>query len=229
MSGRSGTPGVYRRRRLAAGAALTAVVLAATLASPADALASLAWLAADPVRYGLALCCLAAVRPLFVWPTTLLAVAAGFGYGPAAAPLGLALVTLSAVPTYLVARRIGGEGRVGDAAARVRATTGGLRGTVATRLLPIPSDAVSAGAGVAGVPLPAFVVGTAVGEAPWALAGALAGSTIESLTTGSLAAAADWRLVAAAGAVGVGLLVGPAYRTAAGDGASADAGTRPGP
>jgi uncharacterized membrane protein YdjX (TVP38/TMEM64 family) len=210
-----------RRRRLGVGLAVATVAVAATVASPGDALARLAWLGADPVRFGLALCLLALVRPLFVWPTTLLAVAAGFGYGPAGAPLGLALVTGSALPTFLVARRLGGEGRATAVAGRVRTATGDLRGMIASRLLPIPSDVVSAGAGVAGVSAPTFVAGTAIGELPWAVAGAMAGSSIESLTTGSLAAAADWRLLVAAACVAVGLLAGPAYRTVS-DGADAD-------
>jgi uncharacterized membrane protein YdjX (TVP38/TMEM64 family) len=226
-----------RRGRLALGVAVAAVIVGSLVVSPAAALARLSWLAADPVRFGLALVAVCLVRPLFVWPTTLLAVAAGYGYGLVGAPVGLALVTASSLPTFVIARWVasppvgapgdGGDGdgppgedsasgvsRVVTVARRVRAATGDLRGTTAARLLPIPSDLVSAGAGIAGVSLPTFVLGTALGEAPWAVAGALAGSSLSSLAAdGSLAAAVDWRLLVAAALVAVGLLAGPAYRS----------------
>jgi uncharacterized membrane protein YdjX (TVP38/TMEM64 family) len=244
-----------RRGRLALGAVVAVALTASLLVSPGVALARLAWLAADPIRFGMALVVVGLVRPLFVWPTTLLAVAAGYGYGVAGAPVGLALITASAIPTYLVARRLGrrdrdgppdGEpdldsdpdpnpdpgavsvrdGRVVRAARRVRSATGDLRGTTAARLLPIPSDLVSAGAGLAGVSAPAFLAGTALGEAPWAVAGALAGSSLSTLAAeGSLAAAVDWRLVGAAAVVAVGLLAGPAYRAATGADGTGDEGT----
>jgi uncharacterized membrane protein YdjX (TVP38/TMEM64 family) len=258
-----------RRGRLALGAVVAVALTASLLVSPDAVLARLSWLAADPVRFGVALVLVGLVRPLFVWPTTLLAVAAGYGYGVAGAPVGLALITASAIPTYLLAKRLrrtgrdgpkgrgtdpapgadpgsgpGGasvsdpgsgpasstgtgrvpDGRVVRVASRVRSATGDLRGTTAARLLPIPSDLVSAGAGLAGVSAPAFVAGTALGEAPWAVAGALAGSSLSTLAAeGSLAAAVDWRLVGAAAVVAVGLLVGPAYRAATGKTGTGDA------
>jgi uncharacterized membrane protein YdjX (TVP38/TMEM64 family) len=211
---------VHRRRRLAAGLLVLAVLAAGALVSPAVALSALEWLAADPVRFALALVGVACVRFLLVWPTTLLAVAAGYALGVAGVPLALACIVVSALPTYLLARRVGGEGRASRAAARVRAATGDVRGVTATRLLPIPSDVVSAGAGVAAVGPGAFVAGTALGELPWAVAGVLAGSTLESLAGAGTLAVVDLRLVLAAGAVGVALLAGPAAR------AATDAGTR---
>jgi uncharacterized membrane protein YdjX (TVP38/TMEM64 family) len=206
---------VHRRRRLAVGLLALVVLGGGALVSPAAALSLLEWLAAEPVRFALALVGLACVRFLLVWPTTLLAVAAGYGLGVAGLPLALACIVVSSLPTYLLARRLGGEGRVSRAAARVRAATGDVRGVTATRLLPIPSDVVSAGAGVAAVGPGAFALGTAAGELPWAVAGVLAGSTLESLSGGGTLASVDARLVAAAGVVGLALLAGPAVRAAA--------------
>ncbi|MFB6131417.1 MAG: VTT domain-containing protein, partial [Salinigranum sp.] len=181
----------------------------------------LAWLAADPVRFGVALLALALVRPLFAWPTTLLAVAAGYGYGPAGFPLALALIVLTSVPPYLVARRIRSPGtllgRAADAGARFVDAAGGTRSVTASRLIPAPSDVVSVAAGAAGVALVPFVVGTALGEVPWAVAGILAGSSFDTLSTGSLAAVVDPRLVVAAVLAGVLLLAPPAYRHLVGD------------
>ncbi|MFB6281180.1 MAG: VTT domain-containing protein [Haloferacaceae archaeon] len=199
-----------RRRAAGIGTLLAAVAVAAATASPDAALRRLSWLAADPVRYGLACLALAAIRPLVAWPVTLLALAAGFGYGLVGAPVGLALMVLTSMPPYLFARRVGGDGRVAAVGERIAAATGGTRVIVASRFLPTPSDAVSAAAGVAGIGLRPFVVGTVIGEAPWAVAGALAGASLPSLVRGSVRL--DPRLVAAAALGAVLLLAGPGYR-----------------
>jgi uncharacterized membrane protein YdjX (TVP38/TMEM64 family) len=206
-----------RRRvggRTAAGASVAVVAAGALLTTPGRTLAALSWLASDPLRFGVALAAVAAVRPLLAWPTTLLAVAAGYAYGPAGAPLALALVVASSVPTFLAARRLGRGGRVGDAAARIAGATGPLRGVTASRLVPAPSDVVSAGAGVAGVGLRPFVVGTAVGEVPWVVAGVALGASLDRLDPGSLSAAVNPRLVLVGAALAALLLAGPAYRAA---------------
>lgn len=199
-----------RRRAVGVGTLLAAVAAAAAVTSPDAALERLTWLAADPVRYGIACLALAAVRPLVAWPVTLLAVAAGFGYGPAGAPIGLALMVLTSVPPYLFARRVGGEGRVAAVGERIADATGGTRVVVASRFLPTPSDAVSAAAGVAGIAPRPFMIGTVVGEAPWAVAGTLAGASLPSLVRGSVTL--DPRLVAAAALSALLLLAGPGYR-----------------
>jgi uncharacterized membrane protein YdjX (TVP38/TMEM64 family) len=200
-----------RSDRTLVGAAALVVAAGVLLASPGMALARLAWLAADPVRFGLACVALALVRPLLAWPATVLGVAAGFGFGVAGAPFAVVLFVLTAVPPYLFARRVGGGGRVAAAGRRLTAAAGDLRSVTATRLLPAPSDAISLGAGAAGVPARPFLLGTALGEAPWAVAGTLAGASLSSLAAGRLAV--DLGLVAAAGAVALLLLAGPAYRT----------------
>ncbi|MFB6169211.1 MAG: TVP38/TMEM64 family protein [Haloferacaceae archaeon] len=207
------------RRSRAAGLAVVAVVAGALLADPAFVLRRLAWLAADPVRFGLALVAFALVRPLLAWPATLIGLVAGYGFGLAGAPVAVVLLGVTALPPYLFARRVGGpeipsEGRAArllSVADRVRADAGDRRAVTAARLLPTPSDAVSLAAGAGGVPLRPFLVGTLLGEGPWALAGALAGAELGSLAAGT-DVSVDARLVVVATLVAGLLLVGPAYR-----------------
>ncbi|MGQ4554885.1 VTT domain-containing protein [Halobellus sp. GM3] len=196
------------RARLVAGAALAFVLAAALVTSPDAVLARAAWLVADPVRLVAATIALAAVRPLLAWPTTLLAVLLGYGLGPASFPLALALVALTSVPPFLLARRYGRGGGLAAAGESFVDRAGGVRSVVASRLVPAPSDVVSVAAGVAGVRLSTFLLGTAIGEIPWVLAGVLAGASAESLAAGDLAGATDLRLVAAASLLAA-LLVGP--------------------
>jgi uncharacterized membrane protein YdjX (TVP38/TMEM64 family) len=213
-----------RRSRLLAGLALLAVAAAAALSSPGPVLSRLAWLAADPLRFGAALVALAMVRPLLAWPTTLLAVAAGYGYGTAGLPLALALIVLTSVPPYLLARRVRSAGAAVERAAAVGEgfvdAAGGVRSVTASRLLPAPSDVVSVGAGAANVTLGPFVVGTALGEVPWATAGVLAGASLESPSGASLAGVFDPRLVVAGALAAALALAPPAYRYLAGDAAT---------
>lgn len=210
------------RRALAAGLLALVVVALAWLSSPELLLSRLAWLTADPVRLGLALCLLAVVRPLLAWPTSLLAVLAGYGYGLAGAPFALLLITATSVPPYLLALR-GRDGwgdgrasaltrRAADAGERAVSVAGGFRSVAASRLVPTPSDAVSVAAGLAGVRLRPYLAGTAVGEVPWAIAGTVAGASAGRLASGGVGAVVDARLVAAAALAGLLLLAGPAVR-----------------
>jgi uncharacterized membrane protein YdjX (TVP38/TMEM64 family) len=209
---------MQRRTRLALGLLVPAcVVVAALLVGPGAVAARLDALAADPFAFGLALLLVAAVRPLLAWPTTLLAVAAGYGFGLVGFPFALFLVVASSVPTFLFARSVGAETAVGAAGRRTVRVTGGVRGVTASRLAPAPSDVVSAAAGVSGVRLRTFVVGTAIGEVPWVVAGVLSGSSMDALTAGSLAGALDLRLVLAVALVGLLLVARPVYRHAVGD------------
>ncbi|MFB6108191.1 MAG: TVP38/TMEM64 family protein [Haloplanus sp.] len=202
-----------RRPRLLAGLAVLALVaVLAWVTSPAWVVARLSWVAGDPLRLTVALVALAVVRPLVAWPTTTIAVVAGYGFGPAGFPLALGLVVLTSVPPYWVARRGRGEGRLATAGERFVDATGGVRGVTASRLVPAPSDVVSVAAGVAGVRLGAFAVGTALGEVPWVAAGVVAGDSLDALTAGSLASTFDPTLVAGSLAVGVLMLAGPLYR-----------------
>ncbi|WP_144796309.1 TVP38/TMEM64 family protein [Halorubrum depositum] len=205
---------------LVAGVAIAGAAAVAWIASPEAAVARLALLADDPVRFGVALLALTAVRPLLAWPTTLLAVAVGFGYGWVGVPLGVALLVATAVVPYRLARagrvRVRGASRTADrlcdAGERLATAAGGLRAVAATRLLPLPSDAVSVGAGAAGIRPRPFLLGTAVGELPWVIVGVAVGVSLDRLAAGDLSAVDPTVLVAMAG-TGALLLAGPLYRT----------------
>jgi uncharacterized membrane protein YdjX (TVP38/TMEM64 family) len=204
---------VQRRSRAALGFAVLLVVgIGAALTSPQWVLSRLDWLAADPVRFVAALVALALARPLLAWPTTLIAVVVGYGWGLRGLPVALALIALTSVPPFLLARQSADGGRFATAGARAVDATGDLRGVIVSRLLPAPSDVVSVGIGLSGVPLRAFVIGTAIGELPWAVAGIVAGQSIERVLREGLGAVIELELVLAAGVAGVLLLAGPAYR-----------------
>jgi len=204
---------VQRRSRAVLGAAILLVVgLGAVLTSPQWLLARLDWLAADPLRFGAALVALALVRPVLAWPTTLIAVVVGYGWGLSGLPIALALIALTSVPPFLLARQSADGGRFATAGARAVDATGDLRGVIASRLLPAPSDVVSVGAGLSGVPLRAFLLGTAIGELPWAVAGIVAGRSIDRVLREGLGAVIEPELIVAAGVAAVLLLAGPAYR-----------------
>jgi len=204
---------VQRRVRVALGAAVLLIVgLGAVLTSPRWVLTRLDWLAADPVRFTAALVALALIRPLLAWPTTLIAVVVGYGWGLRGLPVALALIALTSVPPFLVARRSADGGRVATAGARAVDATGDLRGVIVSRLLPAPSDVVSVGIGLSGVPLRAFLVGTAVGELPWAFAGVVAGGSIQRVLREGLGAVIEPQLILAAAVAALLLLAGPAYR-----------------
>jgi uncharacterized membrane protein YdjX (TVP38/TMEM64 family) len=215
------------RRYAVVGTVVAAVSALALAASPEAALSRLRWLAGDPLRFGLAVAALAAVRPLLAWPTTLLAVAAGFGYGWVGTPLALALVVGTSLPPYVLARagrlRLREGAETGDtgvadrfrrAGERFAAKSGNVRAVAGTRLLPLPSDAVTVGAAVAGVRLRPFLVGTAAGELPWVLCGVAVGASLDRLAAdaGSVVDPTAILGMAAAGAL---LLAGPLYRTVA--------------
>jgi uncharacterized membrane protein YdjX (TVP38/TMEM64 family) len=210
-----------------AGVALAAVAAVAWVVSPDVVLGPLTWLADDPLRFGAALLALTAIRPLVAWPTTLLAVVAGFGYGWAGLPVAVATMVATALPPYWLARggrvRARERSRIADrlcgAGERLAETTGGVRAVTATRLLPVPSDAVSVAAGGSGIRLRSLLVGTALGELPWAVVGVAIGVSVTRLADGGVASIDPTALVAMAG-VGALLLAGPLYRTFLRDSAS---------
>ncbi len=191
---------------------IAAVCIGAFLVSPAAVTAHAAWVVADPVRLVAVTVGLAVVRPFVAWPTTILALLIGYGFGPIGIPFALALIVATSIPPYLVARRYGSDGRLAAIGEEAISVTGTVRGVTASRLFPLPSDVVSIASGVANVPFGAFVVGTALGEIPWAVAGVVAGASVETLTTESLDAVLRPEFIALIALGGVALLVGPAYR-----------------
>ena len=87
-----------------------------------------------------------------------------------------------------------------------------MRAVAGTRLLPLPSDAVTVGAAAADVGTRPFLVGTAIGELPWVLSGAAVGVSLDRLAAadGSLV---DPIVILGMAAVGALVLAGPLYRT----------------
>jgi len=213
-------------RYAVAGVVVAALAALALAASPEAALSRLRWLADDPVRFGVAVVALAAVRPLLAWPTTLLAAVVGFGYGWVGIPFALAVVVATSLPPYALARagrlrlRDPSDGREESRLAdrlcrdgeRFAAESGSVRAVTGSRLLPLPSDAVTVGAAAAGVEARSFMIGTALGELPWVLCGVAVGVSLDRLATtgGSLV---DPTVILGMAAVGALVLVGPLYRT----------------
>lgn len=204
---------MQRHRRLTlAVTTLVAVAVAAWLVSPAVALATLDSVASQPVLYGLLIVVAAVVRPLVAWPTTLLAVAVGYGYGIAGLPFAVAVMTLTGLPPYWFGTATSDAGRVATLGKQFIEASGGVRGVAGARLLPVPSDVISVAAGVAGVRRRPYLLGTAVGELPWAVLGVLVGVSLERLHRGGMNGVVDpWLLVGMSG-VAILLLAGPCYQ-----------------
>ena len=160
---------------------------AAYASSPAAVLAVVETLTARPLLLIVALVGLYVVRPVLAWPISALSVLLGYLLGPEAIPVALAGAVLTTLPAYLLARwfshDVGVLARIGDAGATLRRAAGDLRGVLAVRLAPLPTDPVAYAAGIAGVPLRPYVLGTAIGEAPWVGAAVLLGASMGRLTT----------------------------------------------
>jgi uncharacterized membrane protein YdjX (TVP38/TMEM64 family) len=189
------------------------VAVAALLVSPGEVLARLQHLATHPVRFVALLALAYLLRPLFAWPVSGFSVLVGYVWGIEALPLALAGATLTCLPPYALARYARSDaGLLGAAAAhgeRLVAVAGDTRAVLAGRLAPIPADMLSYGAGVSGVALGPYVLGTLLGEVPWTVAAVVLGSSLDSLT---LAGADPLPLVAGAAALAVLVLAGPLYR-----------------
>ena len=207
-----------------AGIAVALLMMALLFAPPDRAFGTLEWLAAHPIRFGIVLLALAAIRPFLAWPNTLIAVAVGYGYGWAGVPFGVTLLTLTALPAFWLARagrlRARADFRIADricnAGERLTDETGSVRAVAATRLFPIPSDAVSVGAGVSGIRTRPFLLGTAIGELPWTVIGVAVGISLDQLATVGVSGVDPAVFVAMAG-LGVLLLSGPLYRLVTSD------------
>jgi uncharacterized membrane protein YdjX (TVP38/TMEM64 family) len=214
-------------RRAFVAVALVAIVVVASLSvSPTATFAAIERVAGDPVLFGVAVVACYLLRPLVAWPTTLVAVVVGYGYGVAVGvPVGLAGAVLTSMPVFATGRYLGdgednplswlapGE-RFLAAARSYFETTGDFRGVMAARLAPVPADAVTATAAMTGVSLPAFAAATVVGELPWTIAAVLVGSSLSSLTTHGVGAV-DLRLVVGLAVAAVVLLAGPLFRRVA--------------
>jgi len=210
------TPHVQRatRRQLFGAALFGGVVLAAALlASPDRAVTQLHALAARPLLFAPALLAAYLLRPLVAWPISALSILLGFLYGPVAIPVALLGAVVTCTPAYLLARRTGNRGllaRAGDSGQRFFAATGDIRGLTGLRLMPLPPDPVSYGAGLSGLSPGRFVLGTALGEFPWVVAAVLLGASLERLTVAGVGG--GFPLVVGLAALAVLVLGGPLYR-----------------
>lgn len=187
------------------------------LLSPSTALTQLDAIIGSP-WFPLALVGLYLIRGILGWPVTLLSGLVGFRYGVV---LGLPLALLGAIGTtaltWALTRRLPTEsgliGRVASGGDRYFQTAGDIRGVTAARLAPTPAAAVSAAAGVAGVPLRAFVVGTLFGVLPWTVAAVTVGASLDSVAAAGRIGP-DPVLVFGLSLAAVLLLARPAYRSA---------------
>ncbi|TYT62955.1 TVP38/TMEM64 family protein [Natrialba swarupiae] len=218
-------------RAVVGAVAVSAIVAAGLLVSPAAALSSLESVAANPLLFGLVVAGLYLVRPLFAWPTTPLAVVVGYGYGIVlGVPIALAGVVVTVAPVFVAACWVAPDGecepdretpmgparwgsleRVGETITQYYRTAGPIRGVVASRLAPIPSDVSTCAAAASGVRMRHLLVGTVIGELPWTVAAVIVGASAATVTMdglGELGVA----LTIACGLAAALLLVGPAYR-----------------
>lgn len=195
-----------------AGLGLVALVAALTL-SPAAVARRVTALAAAPWTFAAVLGLAYLLRPVVAWPISLLSVVVGFALGVEGVPVALGGAVLTCLPPYLLARRLGHDagllGTLGEHGQHYFAAAGDLRGVVAARLAPLPADPVSYTAGLSGVSLGRYALGTALGELPWVTAAVLVGASAETITTEGLHGGPA--VVVGATALAVLLLSGPAY------------------
>lgn len=204
------------RRRLVAGIVLAIVVVGGVITtSPARALQWLEWVAADPLRFATVLMAVAVIRPFLAWPSTLLPVATGYGYGwQWGILMGALFITITALPPYLLAGRAS-LGWVRDTGQRVINETGSTRAVFGSRLLPLPSDVISVAAGVSGVSLRPLLLGTITGELPWVILGVTIGVSADRLSVSELSVV-DPALIGLMAAGGTLVFAGPVYRVVGG-------------
>ncbi|MFP9192804.1 TVP38/TMEM64 family protein [Natronosalvus vescus] len=178
---------------------LGVVLVGSVVVSPSASLGLLESVAGNPYRFGLVVAALYAIRPIFAWPTTPLAVVVGYGFGiTLGVPIALLGVALTVIPVYLVVRWLTESsadrarvcatlpfGTTLERSHRVVTqyyeTAGPFRGVVASRLAPIPSDVATGAAAVSGVRLRHLVAGTVVGEVPWTIAAVVLGASTATL------------------------------------------------
>jgi len=156
------------------------------------------------------------VRPFVLWPMALLSVTVGYLFGsPLGIVIALAGTVVTCLPPYLLARPVRGRdwdplARLVNSSKRAVEATGGVRGMTAARLSPASADAVSYGAGLSDVSLGAYVLGTVLGEIPWAVFYVTVGTSLESLTsTGDMTV--NYQLLVAASIVAFLLVARPLY------------------
>jgi uncharacterized membrane protein YdjX (TVP38/TMEM64 family) len=155
------------------------------------------------------------VRPFVGWPHSPFPVAAGFYFGlVAGSAVAFVGLVLTCLPPFAVGRYLredrGALSRLGEVGEGFTETTGEARAVASARLLPIPADLVSYGAGVADVKTRSFALGTFVGDLPWLLGLVFVGTQIETLTTEGIDALPTAAIVVLA-LIGLALIGKPLY------------------
>jgi uncharacterized membrane protein YdjX (TVP38/TMEM64 family) len=203
-----------RRQALGVGTLAAVAALAALTLSPGAVVDRLTGLTAHPVQFVAVLGAVYLVRPFLLWPVTALAVVVGYLYGPLlGVPVALAGTGLSNLPPFLIARSADADAGLlapfGAAGDRLVETVGEFRGVLAARLLPLPGDAVSYGAGLSELSVGTFLAGTVLGEVPWATVAVLTGASMRSLSLSAVRPSLP--VVAAAAGLAALVLAGPLY------------------
>jgi len=130
------------------------------------------------------------IRPLVLFPATIVTVAAGILFGPFVG-VGVAAVAAnaSAMVGYTIGRNLRRPGadsavtsRLGTWPARLRANS--FEAVLLTRLLFLPYDLVNYGCGLLHVRRTPFITATAIGTLPGTVAFVLAGSSVTRLDDG---------------------------------------------
>lgn len=206
------------RRRVAVGLLITVAATLFVLTSPEFALSYATRTLASP-WFPVVLVGLYLVRPFLGLPITLVSALVGFRYGlEFGVPVALAGCVLTSLPAFLAGRTLPTDGRimelVGARSQHYFSVTGGLRGLVAARLAPTPAEPVSAAAGIGGLSVSTFALGTVIGELPWTLAAVALGTGLQSFDPTHVTV--DWRIGLLGGLAALVLVARPAYEAVRG-------------
>lgn len=152
------------------------------------------------------------LRPFLGWPITALSVLVGYQYGIlAGVPIAIVGAVGSTLIPYTGMRYFEFDSGILEwATEEFFSATGDFRGMIAARIAPVPAEATSLAAGAAEVRPLTFVLGTAIGEIPWAIAAVTIGHSMYRLTLSEVSFS-PW-LIAATAIAAVVLVAGPAYR-----------------
>ena len=131
------------------------------------------------------------IRPFMFWPLSLASVFLGYLVEfPSRVPLVLTGTLVTCLPPFLLADYFQDVNsfvsRISTTGESIVTTTGELRGMIAARLSPAPADSVSIGAGLAGVSTWNFVLGTLIGELPWAVFYVTIGQSLRRFSSDSV-------------------------------------------
>lgn len=132
-----------------------------------------------------------AIRPFLLWPLSFFSVFIGYILGfPEGVPFVLLGTVLTCLPPFLLATRVGNDilyfEQVAKRGSKIVEMTGEFRGMIAARLSPAPADVVSYSAGLTGVSAQSFVIGTLVGELPWAIFYVFIGQSLRSFSVAAV-------------------------------------------